>query len=109
MIAWAESPGAHPLVLAMGEPRRQHVQAKFTDAGVPLSAQTLKQGSPHKLVLGKPRDLHERERGLREQWARDLVQLEGGAEPGRIDSNGFSWTCDVMSHVAWRAKRMRHD
>lgn len=78
MIAWAESPGAHPLVLAMGEPRRQHVQAKFTDAGVPLSAQTLKQGSPHKLVLGKPRDLHERERGLREQWARDLVQLEGG-------------------------------
>lgn len=76
MIAWAESPGAHPLVLAMGEPRRQHVQAKFTDAGVPLSAQTLKQGSPHKLVLGKPRDLHERERGLREQWARDLAQLE---------------------------------
>jgi hypothetical protein len=78
MITWAESPGAHPLVLAMGEPRRQHVQAKFTDAGVPLSAQTLKQGSPHKLVLGKPRDLHERERGLREKWAQDLAQLEGG-------------------------------
>ncbi len=78
MIAWAESPGTHPLVLAMGEPRRQHVQAKFTDAGVPLSAQTLKQGSPHKLVLGKPRDLHERERGLREKWSQDLAQLEGG-------------------------------
>jgi len=75
MIAWAESTRAEPLVMAMAEPRRQHVQAQFEAAGAPLAASTLKQGSPHKLVLRKPGDLQERDQAEREVWRRDLAML----------------------------------
>lgn len=75
MIPWAESTSAEPLVLAMAEPRRQHVQAQFETAGAPLTATTLRQGSPHKLVLRKPGDLQERDRAVREAWRRDLAML----------------------------------
>jgi hypothetical protein len=76
MIVWAESPGAQPLVLAMAEPRRNHVQAKLQAAGAPIATATLRQGSPHKLVLSKPADLQARERGIRESLARDLARLQ---------------------------------
>lgn len=76
MIAWAESPEGRPLVLAIAEPRRNHVQERFAAAGAPLSAQTLKQGSPHKLVLSKPGDLQERDRAQRRGWAQALEQLD---------------------------------
>lgn len=75
MIPWAESTSAEPLVLAMAEPRRQHVQAQFEAAGAPFAATTLRQGSPHKLVLRKPADLQERDRAVREAWRRDLTLL----------------------------------
>lgn len=75
MIPWAESTSAEPLVLAMAEPRRQHVQSQFETAGAPLTATTLRQGSPHKLVLHKPGDLQERDRAAREAWRRDLAML----------------------------------
>jgi hypothetical protein len=48
----------------------------FTAAGAPLTATTLRQGSPHKLVLSKPAGLHERDRVQREHWMRDLMVLE---------------------------------
>jgi hypothetical protein len=76
LIAWAESPAAQPLVMAMAEPRRRHVEEKFAESGAPLTATTLRQGSPHKLVLGKPADLQARDRVQRERWARDLAALE---------------------------------
>jgi hypothetical protein len=76
MITWAESPGAQPLVLAMAEPRRNHVQAKLQAAGAPIATATLRQGSPHKLVLSKPADLQARERGIRESLARDRARLQ---------------------------------
>jgi hypothetical protein len=75
MIPWAESTSAEPLVLAMAEPRRQHVQSQFEVAGAPLTATTLRQGSPHKLVLHKPGDLQEHDRAVRQAWARDLAAL----------------------------------
>lgn len=75
MIAWAESSRAQPLVLALAEPRRNHLQERFAAAGAPLTAQTLKQGSPYKLVLGKTVDLLARERAVRERLARDLADL----------------------------------
>ncbi|MFM2059482.1 MAG: hypothetical protein RLY71_3867 [Pseudomonadota bacterium] len=78
MIAWAESPSPTALVLAMAEQRRNHVQERFTAAAAPLSATTLRQGSPYKLVLAKPGDLHGGERAVRAGWARDLAALEGG-------------------------------
>jgi hypothetical protein len=76
MIEWAESPAAQPLVLAMAEPRRRHVEAKLQAAGAPIATTTLRQGSPHKLVLSKPDDLQARERSIRESWARDLARLQ---------------------------------
>lgn len=75
MIPWAESTSAEPLVLAMAEQRRQHVQSQFETAGAPLTATTLRQGSPHKLVLHKPGDLQDRDRAVREAWRRDLAML----------------------------------
>lgn len=75
MITWAESMRAEPLVMSMAESRRQHVQQQFSAAGAPLTAVTLRQGSPHKLVLRKPDDLHARERVLREDWAHHLSAL----------------------------------
>lgn len=77
MITWAESPAATPLTLSMAEPRRRHVQEKFSDAGAPFSSTTLRQGSPHKLVLGKPADLLAQDRAVRVWLAGDLAALGG--------------------------------
>lgn len=73
MIAWAESPTAIPLVMPMAEQRRQHVQAEAGAAGAPLLATTVKQGSPHKLVLRKPDDLLAQDRAIRQSRAQDLA------------------------------------
>jgi hypothetical protein len=72
---WAESPGGEPLVLAMAQARRDHVQAMLQDAGAPLSAETLKQGSPHKLKLTKPGDLRGQDEVQRGRWLQHLEQL----------------------------------
>jgi hypothetical protein len=77
MIAWAESPRADPLVMAMAEPRRQHVQSRIEAAGAPLTVAILKQGSPHKLVLRKPHDLLEQDRTERRRQAQDLAIAQG--------------------------------
>lgn len=76
---WAESPGNQPLVLAMAEARRGHVVQALRDAGAPISSQTLRQGSPHKLRLDKAADLHAREHAARRRWGQaleGLVRLE---------------------------------
>jgi 2OG-Fe(II) oxygenase superfamily len=78
-IRWAESPSAQPLVLAMAEPRRAHVQSAMQDAAAPLGFQTLRQGSPHKLVLAKRSGLHAEQQRLRAAWAADLAALDEGA------------------------------
>ena len=82
MLAWAESATAAPLVMAMAEPRRQHVQQQFEAAGAPLAAVTLRQGSPHKLVLRKPGDLQARDQAAHEVWAHDLAALAPGVRHG---------------------------
>ncbi len=83
MIAWAESSTAEPLVVAVAEQRRHHVQGQFEAAGASLSATTLKQGSPYKLVLRKPDDLLDRDRAVRQRWARDLAVVVGELPPGK--------------------------
>ncbi len=78
VIDWAASPSAAPLTLAIAEARRQHVQGKLHEAAVVVGTKTLKQGSPHKLVLSKPTDLHAKRRARRQAWADDLAALGGG-------------------------------
>ena len=75
-LHWAESMSNRPLQLAMAESRRNHVQASLQDAAAPLSFATVKQGSPHKLVLSKRPGLHAEWQGQRALWAADLAALD---------------------------------
>ena len=74
---WAESPTAQPLLLAIAEARRRHVIEHLRHAAAPLTGETVRQGSPHKLRLDKPSDLHLRERQRRERWQAALIGLVG--------------------------------
>lgn len=78
VIDWAASPSAAPLTLAIAEARRQHVQGKLHNAAVVVAVKTVKQGSPHKLVLSKPTDLHAKRCARRQAWVDDLAALGGG-------------------------------
>ena len=75
-LHWAESPSSQPLLLAMAQSRRYHVQTALQDAAAPLMFATLKQGSPHKLVLTKQPNLHVERQRLRAVWAADLAALD---------------------------------
>lgn len=75
VIAWAESANGQPLVLAMAEQRRKHVQSCMQETGVALHIETVKQGSPHKLLMRKPRDLTARRDDQRRAWTDDLTAL----------------------------------
>ena len=78
VIRWAESARAQALTLSMPEARRSHVQDSLSAAAAPLVCATLRQGSPHKLVVSKGSGLHDSRRKLRQAWERDLAALEGG-------------------------------
>jgi len=75
VIAWAESANRQPLALAMAELRRQHVQSRLQETGIALDTETVKQGSPHKLVIRKPADLAARRGAQRRAWTADLAAL----------------------------------
>jgi len=76
VIAWAESANGQPLALAMAEQRRQHVQFRLQETGVALDTETVKQGSPYKLVIRKPPDLAARRGAQRRAWTDDLAALD---------------------------------
>jgi hypothetical protein len=81
VIRWAESAQAQALTLAMPEARRRHVQESLSAAAAPLVCTTLRQGSPHKLVIGKAGGLHETRFELRRTWASDLSALNADNPP----------------------------
>ena len=83
VIAWAESANGQPLALAMAEPRRQHVQSRLQETGVALDIETLKQGSPYKLVIRKPLDLAARRAAQRRTWTDDLAALGPRSRPAK--------------------------
>lgn len=85
VIRWAESAQAQALTLAMPEARRSHVQESLSAAAAPLVCTTLRQGSPHKLVIGKASGLHDRRRELRRAWEGDQEAMDGG---GRAPPDG---------------------
>ena len=78
VIAWAEAPDGHSLTLPMAEARRSHVQEMLRRTGTPLSCDTVKQGSPYKLVITKPAGLHAQRSAQRRQWQEDWEALGGG-------------------------------
>ena len=89
VIAWAEAPDGYSLTLPMAEARRSHVQEMLRRTGTPLSCDTVKQGSPYKLVIKKPAGLHAQRSAQRRQWQEDWEALgagDGGAA-GQRPSN----------------------
>jgi len=79
VIRWAESAQAQALTLAMAEARRRHVQESLSAAAAPLVCTTLRQGSPHKLVIGKTNGLHDSRQELRRAWEGDLASMDSGS------------------------------
>jgi hypothetical protein len=79
VIRWAESAHAQALTLAMPEARRRHVQERLSAAAAPLVCTTLRQGSPHKLVIAKASGLHNGRQALRRKWEADLAAIDSGA------------------------------
>ncbi|CAN7576530.1 2OG-Fe(II) oxygenase [Pseudorhodoferax sp. LjRoot39] len=75
LIRWAASASAQPLALAMAEQRRTHVQQRLEAAAAPIGATTLREGSPYKLVLSKPKDLPARRARQRAAWQQALADL----------------------------------
>ena len=66
-----------------------HVQEMLRRTGTPLSCDTVKQGSPYKLVIKKPAGLHAQRSAQRRQWQEDWEALgagDGGAA-GQRPSN----------------------
>ena len=78
VIDWAASSIPQPPTLSIAEPRRDHGQSQLNAAAAPIHAETVPRGSPSKLLLGKPPDLHARRSALRQAWAADLAALDGG-------------------------------
>ncbi len=87
VIHWAESPQSQPLKLAMAEVRRAHVQERLSDAAAPLVCKTLRQGSPHKLVIAKAAGLHDNRQALRGEWEGDLAAIDPGTRDRRSSGN----------------------
>lgn len=75
---WAQSPVGSALLLPMAEARRRHVLQVLEDSGAGFTANVLKQGSPHKLQLHKPQDLHVTDRARRAQLAAAQARLAPG-------------------------------
>jgi hypothetical protein len=59
----------------MAEARRSHVQSQLQDSDAPFGFETVRQGSPHKLVISKPLDLHAQRSARRAAWAVDSAAL----------------------------------
>ncbi|WHN66371.1 hypothetical protein [Cysteiniphilum sp. QT6929] len=49
---------AQSKIWPIGESKRQHVSSMVYDLAVPVKIETLRQGSPHKLVLTKDDELY---------------------------------------------------
>lgn len=75
MIRWATSPTRDALTLSIAETLREHVRTRLQAADAPIRTETIKTGSPHKLVLHKPKDRFKRGRAIRQRWADDLATL----------------------------------
>ena len=72
---WAISPSSAPLVLPLAESRRRTLEWSLRAADAPLSFNTIKQGSPHKLQLHKPENLHDLDRQRQLQLLAKLARL----------------------------------
>lgn len=62
----------------LAKPRRQHIHRRIDEAELPVTHHTLRQGSPHKLILSKTDDLFHRDatqRRVARTWLETTQQL----------------------------------
>ena len=75
VIRWAESRTGQSLTLALAEHRRTHIKSALATAGCRITSQVVKKGSPYRLVLDKPVDLHVQRMNQRQRWSDELAKL----------------------------------
>ena len=59
--AFLADPATQRTTWPLAKPRRQHLHQRIDEAELPLTHTTIRQGSPHKLVITKTPDLHLRD------------------------------------------------
>ena len=64
------------LTWPLAKPRRQHIHQRIKEAELPVTHRTMRQGSPHKLILTKTADLHTRAADLRQATRASLQSLQ---------------------------------
>lgn len=68
VMTFLKSQDTASLTLAMAEARRKHILEEFRQSGLMLAMDVLRQGSPHKLRINKPANLHEKAAEQRLQY-----------------------------------------
>lgn len=58
LAVFLADPHQRQLVWPLAKPRREHIHHRIDEAELPVTHQTRREGSPHKLVLTKTTDLH---------------------------------------------------
>lgn len=61
LAAFLADPDRRQLVWPMAKPRREHIHRRIDEAELPVTHQTRREGSPHKLVLTKTAELVQRD------------------------------------------------
>jgi hypothetical protein len=69
-------PDARKVTWPLAKPRRQHLHHRIDDAELPVTHTTVREGSPHKLVLTKTADVHHRDAAMRSWAASALADID---------------------------------
>lgn len=76
LAAFLTDPAAQESTWPLAKPRRQHIHHRIDDAELPVTHRTIRQGSPHKLVLTKTAELHRRDAERREAGTASLAVVQ---------------------------------
>ena len=83
LAAFLTDPVQRKLVWPLAQTRRQHIHQRIDDAELPVTHETIREGSPYKLVLTKTADLVSRDAERRTNVRAALVTVEGFLEQTR--------------------------
>ncbi len=76
LAAFLADPNNRQLTWPLAKPRRQHIHHRIDEAEVPATHHTVRQGSPHKLVIAKTSALHVRDAERRQVARESLAFVE---------------------------------
>ncbi|MFN0026713.1 MAG: hypothetical protein ACKV2O_05930, partial [Acidimicrobiales bacterium] len=76
LAGFLTDPVQQQLTWPLAKPRRQHIHHCIDQAELPVTHRTVRQGSPHKLVLTKTADLHTRDAKRRKRSQASLRSLQ---------------------------------